>query len=237
MKHEKKIVMPGSVLDRNIRLKASDYIVKSYGRGLVSTLVGVIQRSKDGIELIPYKCVYKPKKGDYVIGAVVGYAPNGWIIDIGSYTKAFLPAADVMNHKFDPKKDELSKYLSVGDIVGIKIQEARRIGYLPATIKGSDKDKKYGKIEDYYIIKVSTTKLPRIIGRKGSMIKLIKQKIDGELIIAQNGVILYKGSYENYILLKKIINLIVAKTFASGLTDAVAEILNTSKSEAEKRGE
>ena len=180
---------------------------------------------------LPYKNVYKPNKGDYVIGVVVSYAPNGWILDIGSYTKAFLPASEVItNRRFDPRKDELSKYLSIGDVVGVKISDVRRLGYFGVSLKPSseDKDKRLGKIKGYYMLKVTTTKLPRIIGKKGSMIKLIKQRVKGDLIIAQNGVILFKGSYEDYMLLKKIINLIAAKTFASGLTDTVAGILGVS---------
>ena len=236
MKTSKKIVIPGMSIDKNIRVgKVGDYIIKD-NRGLVPVLLGVVQQARNMIDLIPYKNVYKPSKGDYVIGVVVSYAPNGWILDIGAYTKAFLSASEfVANRRFDPRRDELSKYLSIGDVVGVKISDVRRLGYFGATIKPSldDKDKKMGKIKDYYMLKVTTTKLPRIIGKKGSMIKLIKQKIKGDLVIAQNGVILFKGSYEDHLLLKKIINLIAAKTFASGLTDTVADILGISLSKEE----
>ncbi len=228
MKSGKRIVVPGITIDKNARYgRVGEYFVRDY-RGLVATLLGVVQQGKGGVDLIPYKDVYRPNRGDYVIGVVVGYAPNGWILDIGSYTKAFLPASEmVSNRRFDPRRDELSRYLTVGDVVGVKISDVRRLGYFGATLRPSpdDKDKRLGKIRSYYIIKVTTTKLPRIIGKKGSMIKLIKQKIKGDIIIAQNGVILFKGSYEDYLLLKRIINLIAAKTFASGLTDTVAGIL------------
>ena len=231
MKTSKKIVIPGMAIDKNIRVgKVGDYIIKD-DRGLVPVLLGVVQQARNMIDLIPYKNVYKPSKGDYVIGVVVSYAPNGWILDIGAYTKAFLSASEfVTNRRFDPRRDELSRYLSIGDVVGVKISDVRRLGYFGATIKSSldDKDKKMGKIKNYYMLKVTTTKLPRIIGKRGSMIKLIKQKVKGDLVIAQNGVILFKGSYDNYLLLKKIINLIAAKTFASGLTDTVADILGIS---------
>ena len=231
MKSSKRIVVPGTTVDKNVRYnRVGEYFVRDY-RGLVATLLGVVQQSRGGIDLIPYKDVYRPNRGDYVIGVVVGYAPNGWILDIGSYTKAFLPASEMIsNRRFDPRRDELSKYLAVGDVVGVKISDVRRLGYFGATLRQSpeDKDKRLGKIRSYYIIKVTTTKLPRIIGKKGSMIRLIKQKIKGDIIISQNGVILFKGPYEEYLLLKKIINLIAAKTFASGLTDTVAGILGVS---------
>lgn len=233
MKSSKKIVIPGTALESSSRAgKIGDFIIKD-SRGLVPVLFGVVQQIRNTVDLIPYKNVYKPGKGDYVIGVVIGYAPNGWILDIGSYTKAFLSASEfISGRRFDPRRDELTKYLSIGEVVGVKISEVKRLGYFGVTLKSSpeDKDKKFGRIKNYYIIKVTTTKLPRIIGKKGSMIKLIKQRIKGDLIIAQNGVILFKGSYEDYLLLKKIINLIVAKTFASGLTDTVATMLGISLS-------
>ncbi len=238
MKANKKIVIPGMVIDKNIRVnKIGDYIIRD-NRGLIPMLLGVIQYTRNMVDLIPYKNVYKPNKGDYVIGVVVSYAPNGWVLDIGSYTKAFLSASEMItNRRFDPRRDELSKYLSIGDVVGVKISDVRRLGYFGVTLRASpeDKDKKFGRIKNYYMIKVTTTKLPRIIGKKGSMIKLMKQKIKGDLIIAQNGVILFKGSYEDYLLLKKIVSLIAAKTFASGLTDTVADILGVSIPKEEEK--
>ena len=221
------IALPGITIYKGPAQKVDEKIIKDF-RGYVSSLVGVAQISGKTIDLIPYKDIYRPVKGDYVIGVVVGYAPNGWFIDIGSYVKAFLPAADVLNKRFDPRKDELSKYFKIGDIVGLYVSEVRRLGNLLVTVKDlkKSKDKKLGKLSDYYIIKVWSTKLPRIIGKKGSMIKLLKEKLDGDLIIAQNGVILYKGPHEKFIILNKIITLITAKTFATGLTEYVNDLIN-----------
>jgi exosome complex component RRP4 len=231
MKGNKKVVIPGMAMDKRIKSgRIGNYFIKNH-RGIVATLLGVAQQSRGGLDLIPYKDVYRPSRGDYVIGVVVGYAPNGWVLDIGSYTKAFLPASELItNRRFDPRRDELSRYLSIGDVVGVKVSDVKRLGYFGVTLRltPEDKDKRIGKIKGYYLIKVSTTKLPRIIGKKGSMIKLIKQKIRGDIVIAQNGVILFKGSYDEYILLKKIVSFISTKTFASGLTDNVAEMLGLS---------
>ncbi len=221
------IALPGVSLYKGSLQKVDDKIIRD-SRGYVSSLVGVAQLSGKTLDLIPYKDIYRPVKGDYVIGVIVGYAPNGWFIDIGSYIKAFLPAADVLNKRFDPRKDELSKYLKIGDLIGVYVSEVRRLGNILVTIKDvkKSKDRRLGKLSDYYIIKVWSTKLPRIIGKKGSMIKLLKDKLDGDLIIAQNGVILYKGPYSNYQILSKIITLITAKTFATGLTEFVNDLIN-----------
>lgn len=222
------IALPGIPIYKGQAQRIDEKIIKDF-RGYVASLVGVAQISNKTIDLIPYKDIYRPVKGDYIVGVVVGYAPNGWFIDIGSYVKAFLPAADVLNKRFDPRKDELSKYFKIGDILGLYVSEVRRLGNLLVTVKDvkKAKDKKLGRLSDYYIIKVWSTKLPRIIGKKGSMVKLLKEKLNGDLIIAQNGVILYKGPYEKFVILNKIIALITAKTFATGLTEYVNDLINS----------
>jgi len=230
------IIIPGIKLNIPKKVKIRDNIIK-INRNYIPTLLGVLYQVNNEYTIIPYKDIYKPKPGDYVVGIVVNYAPNGWIIELGTYTKGFLPAQDyIRDKKFNPKEVELSEYIKVGDIIGARVVEANRYSYFLLSTRGEAKDKmsKYlGILKNYYVIKVSSTKLPRIIGKKGSMIKTIKKKIDGDLVIAQNGVILYKGDYNNYLLLKRIINFIVFKTFAAGLTNAVASMFGVELEEGE----
>lgn len=238
MKSQKRIIVtPGEIIDKKIRTKTISKYVTS-GKGSIMTSLGVIQEGKKSIDILVYKDIYKPSKNDYVIGVVVGYAPNGWIIDIGSYTKAFLPAIEIVKGEFDPRNVDLSKYLAIGDIVGLKISEVRRLGYFLGTIRHEaiEKDKKYGKIKDYYLLKIHSSRLPRVIGKKGSMIKLIKQALKCEIIIAQNGVILFKGSIEKFNIFRRVINIIVEKTYASGLTNYIIDQLKNMVKESKSIG-
>ncbi|HIQ13202.1 MAG TPA: hypothetical protein EYH44_02300 [Thermoprotei archaeon] len=241
MNRNEKIVIPGEGIG-NIHYKGREegFIYKIKRGVSVSTHLGVANISNKRIDIIPYKYIYVPKIGDYVIGFIVGYAPNGWIVEIGSYVKGFLPANDVIkNEKFDPKKVDLDKYLKLGDLVGAIIQDVNKFSNILLTINSSKENintKHLGKLTNYFIIKVHTTKLPRIIGKKGSMIKIIKKKIDGDIIIAQNGVILYKGSYENFKLLKSILQIIIKYTYASGLTGKIAEMLGIKLNETYENG-
>ena len=227
MKSERIIVTPGEIIDKNIRLKQGGGKIIHSEKGNIITSLGVIQKGKKNIDILIYKDIYKPSKNDYVIGVVVGYAPNGWVIDIGSYTKAFLPAVEMVKGEFDPRRVDLSKYLSIGDLVGFRISEVKRLGYFLGTLRhdGKERDKKYGKIKDYYVLKIHSSRLPRVIGKKGSMIKLIKQALKSEIIIAQNGVILFRGSIEKFNMFRDIINTIVEKTYAPGLTNYVMDKL------------
>lgn len=236
MSRIEKIVIPGDNVGNIYHRGSEEGFTYRIGKGYsVSTHLGVAQITNKKVDIIPYKNVYTPKVGDYIIGFVVGYAPNGWILEIGSYVKGFLPANEVIKEgKFDPKTVELEKYLRIGDLVGTIVQDINKFSNILLTtrnIKEGINPKHLGKLSNYFIIKVHTTKLPRIIGRKGSMIKIIKKKIDGDLIIAQNGVILYRGSYENYKLLRSILQVIIQYTYAAGLTGRIAEMLGVNLNE------
>lgn len=220
---DKKVVVPGEVL-RDKKLRPGDKVIKTM-KGLVATTYGILSIERNRATVIPYKEIYRPRMDDLVVGAIVGYGNSGWFVDIGSYTKAFLHVSEVINEKFDSRYDELSNYLRIGDIILAKVTDVARLGYFQITIR----DKGLGKITDAFFIKVNPVKLRRIIGRRGSMITLIKKNIGGEITLAKNGVIVFKGDYNAYIKLKEIIKLISEKTFASGLTSKVSEILTNDK--------
>ncbi len=217
---ESKVVVPGEVI-ANSSYRPGDRVIKIRDK-LYSTVYGVKNIEGRQVNVIPYREIYRPKKGDTVVGVVVGYGNSGWFVDIGSYTKAFLHVSEAIRGRFDSRVVELSDHLKIGDIILAKIIDVARLGYFQLTIKG----KGLGKITDAYFLKVDPVKIRRIIGRRGSMINLIKEHIKGEIILGRNGVIVFKGNYESFEKLKMVIDLIVRKTFASGLTNRVSEILS-----------
>ncbi len=239
-KRKMRIVTPGEKISGRINLRRTDnnFFIK-IGNSMIATNLGVLKKTGSSLDLIPYKSVYTPRRDDYVIGVVIGYAANGWIVDIGASTKAFLSAQELIRwegdaQRFDPKKYELSEHFKIGDLVGAVIidinAQSHPILSLPSEKQGINK-KHLGKLNGYFIIKVHTTKIPRIIGRKGSMIKMIKENMRGDVIVGQNGVILYKGNYEDFLLLKKIIKTIISNTFAPGLTGKIAQMLGVTVTE------
>lgn len=217
---ESKVVIPGNVIT-GVPYRPGDKVIKIKDK-LYSIVYGIKSVEGKKITIIPYREIYKPKKGDIVIGVVVGYGNSGWFIDVGSYTKAFLHVSEVVKGKFDSRIIELSDHLKIGDIIIAKVIEVSRLGYFQITIK----DKGLGKINNAFFLKVDPVKLRRIIGKRGAMINLIKDHIKGEIILGRNGVIAYKGDYDSFEKLKYIINIIVKKTFAAGLTNKISEILN-----------
>ena len=93
-----------------------------------------------------------------------------------------------------------------------------------------------GKLESGLIIEVNSNKVPRIIGKEGSMINLIKQETKTEITVGQNGIIWIKGdSIEDELFAKKAIIFVAEKSFIDGLTMKVEEFLNKSKPKIVKK--
>ena len=113
---------------------------------------------------------------------------NGWVIDIGTTENAFLPIMEVPRFV---NKDVLEEVMDIGDVVVVKIFGINKRG-----IDLSIKSRGLGKIEEGMIIKVNPYKVPRIIGKEGSMIKMIKDETGCNITVGQNGVIQVSPEYE-----------------------------------------
>ena len=50
-----------------------------------------------------------------------------------------------------------------------------------------------GKFRGGIIVDITPTKVPRLIGKKGSMINMIKDKTNCKIIVGQNGLVWVKG--------------------------------------------
>jgi exosome complex component RRP4 len=87
-----------------------------------------------------------------------------------------------------------------------------------------------GKITGGQIIEITPSKIPRLIGRKGSMVNMIKQETDCKIIIGQNGLVLVRGkTLENEQLAIKAIRKVERESHTSGLTDRVSRMIKEEK--------
>ena len=87
-----------------------------------------------------------------------------------------------------------------------------------------------GKIDEGIIFKVNPHKVPRIIGKEGSMIKIIKDETGCDINIGQNGLILIKGpTIDSELYAKNAINFVAEKSFVNGLTEELTKWLKENK--------
>ncbi|MHA1508726.1 MAG: KH domain-containing protein, partial [Promethearchaeota archaeon] len=111
---------------------------------------------------------------------------------------------------------------SIGDILIVKVLSADRLNKPELTTVG----KYLGKRHDGLVITIDTPKIPRVIGRSGSMIKMLKNLTKSNIFVTQNGRIWLKSediAYER--LLIDAIRKIEKEAHTVGLTDRMSEYI------------
>jgi len=193
---------------------------------LYATRVGLVEYEERKVSVVALKSFYIPKVGDTVIGKVMEITLGGWILGIDAPYPAVLRALDVMERSYRPQKNELSSIFDIGDLVIAQIVSYDRTRDPLLTVR----EPGLGKITRGQIIEITSTKIPRIIGRKGSMISMIKRETGCHILLGQNGVVLISGkNLEDEQLAVMAIRKIEDESHTSGLTDRVAEMLKKEK--------
>jgi exosome complex component RRP4 len=218
---ERKIAIPGEVI-----FKGEDYLpgegTEKRGEEIVSLRFGVVEEMKNLVRVIPLSGVYQPRRGNVVIGKVEMITFNGWVIDINTAENAFLSLMEVPRYV---NKDDLKEVMDIGDMVVAKIYAINKRG-TDLTLQASG----LGKLEKGIIININPNKVPRVIGKEGSMISLIKDETKCRITVGQNGFIWIGGSkVEDELFAKKAILYIAENSLMSGLTDEMKEWFNREK--------
>ena len=218
---KKRYVIPGD------KIVEGDYkplmnVVRS-GNYLISTRVGIAEAGKDGVKVIPLSGVYIPRVNDLVIGKVIDRSSLSWDVDINSCFFAHLPAQDVFGRDFSPARDDMGRQLSIGDLIIARIVSFDRTRDPMLTVQ----DKDLGKIPYGEFIKISPTRVPRLIGKRGSMIQTIEQATQTRVIIGQNGIVVVTGrDVDGLSLAVKAIKMVEEESHTSNLTQRVKTLLN-----------
>ena len=229
----KQIVTPGDLLAEGDYLAGENTYVEN--KVIYSSRLGLVEYDNKKVNVVALKGFYIPRIGDLVIGTVIEVGFNGWTIDINAPYKAFLRPSDVLSRPFKPQKDELSEVLNVGDLVVAKIISYDRSHDPQLTVA----EPGLGKVTRGQILKITPTKIPRVIGKKGSMITMIKEETGCQIILGLNGVVLITGkTLEDEQAALVAIRKIEEESHTSGLTDRITQMLKKNKpAEEENKNE
>lgn len=160
--------------------------------------------------------------GDIIIGKVLNTTIVSWKIETNSAFTATLHASSVLDRSFNPIKDDIRRHFDIGDVLAAEIIAFNRTRDPVLSIKGRG----LGKLRGGRIIEILPAKVPRLIGRKGSMINLIKNETNSRIIIGQNGRVWVSGkNLEIELLIEKLIRKIERESHKSGLTDRIKELI------------
>jgi exosome complex component RRP4 len=207
----RKIVLPGDLLATNP--KAAGYGTYVEDGKVYSKVLGLLEKG-DTVKVIPLKGKYIPSTGDVVIGIVREVAPNGWVVDINSPYQAFLPVEKESMRK-------INEILDLGDVVIAKV-----LGVDPRIkVTLTMKDKICRAIKFGRIVAINPARVPRVIGKKGSMIKTLRSKLGIQIIVGQNGLIWLGGDRKDVSIAEEAIYIIEEEAHTDGLTDRIIEFI------------
>lgn len=210
---ERKLVIPGETIAKGKEYLPGEWTEKRNDE-IVATKFGVSEEQDRLIRIIPISGPYQPRNGNVVIGQVTGILSSGWFIDIDTPENAFLPVSEFPRYI---NQGEFAEVLDIGEMVVAKIVNIDKRG-IDLTIRAHG----LGKVDGGLVIKVNSNKVPRVIGKEGSMINLIKEGTKCDITVGQNGLIWISGeSTESELFAKKAIMFITEKFFLEGLTEEV----------------
>ena len=197
------------------------------GDKIISTVIGLSDVRDGSVRVIPLTGGYVPKDDDLVIGKVVSHSAMSWQVNINSCYEGMLPASDIFGRDFSSHSDDLTSKLDNGDLIAARIVNADKTRDPLLTISGRE----LGKIDSGELMYISPSKVPRLIGKRGSMIQMIEGATNANVTIGQNGLLVIACDDSNG-LIKAInaVELIEEQAHVANLTDKVNEMLE-SKSE------
>lgn len=214
----REIVLPGEFLEERKGRKIGRGVYAD-GDKIFAKVLGIPRMEEDEISVIPLSGIYMPIIGDKVVAVVTDVEISGWLVDINSPYPAFLPLAEGVDVFVDTSRTDISKFYDVNDVIFCKISKVTKSKTVQVSMRDIGSRKLYGGI----IVKVTPSKIPRIIGKGGSMINLIKTKTKCEIYTGQNGVIWIKG--EDKAKAIEAILTIEKESHITGLTEKIEKML------------
>src|ERR671914_2373003 len=217
----RKYVIPGDkIVDGNFRPSMN---VIRVGDSIISTRIGIAESGRDGIKVIPLSGIYIPRVNDIVIGKIIDHSSLSWEVDINSCFSAHLPAQDIFGRDFSPARDDMTKHFAIGDMITARIIAFDRTRDPMLTVQ----DRDLGKIPRGELLRISATRVPRLIGKRGSMIQTIEQATETRVLIGQNGIVVVTGrSPEGVNLAVRAIVMVEEEAHTANLTQRIKGLLN-----------
>jgi len=222
-KTKKEIVIPGEIISKGNDFLPGDWTMKQ-GENIIATRIGIVEKYDKLIKIIPISGVYIPRGGNVVIGEIKDITMNGWMVNIGGPYSAFLPLRECPGFI---EESEMENVYGIGDLIVTRIFDVRRTS-VDLTMKSRERG--LGTIKSGIVVRVNPHRVPRVIGKEGSMIKMIKDASNCYITVGQNGLIWINGDdIEKQAFAKRIVEYIVDNTTTEGLTEKVEKWIAENK--------
>jgi exosome complex component RRP4 len=213
----KQVVAPGELLAEGPYF-AGENTYREGGK-IFASRVGMADVIGNKLIVVPIKGAYIPRIDDIVIGRITDITMSSWQVDICAPYPALLPMSETPIHRGrEGGRRDLSSIYGVGDLVLAQVIAFDRTRDPLLTTKGRG----LGKVTSGRVARISPAKIPRIIGKKGSMITMLKKETGTDIVPGQNGVILAVGrTPDQERIAVEALNMIEREAHTIGLTDRV----------------
>ncbi len=219
MVNDKEISVPGETLAVGMDILPGSGTYRE-GEAIKANRLGLVMIDGRTIKLIPLSGRYIPKTGDTIICKVIDVSFSGWRLDTNSAYSAMMSMKDATS-EFIARGANLTQYYDLGDYLVCKIVNVTSQKLIDVTMKGPG----LRKLRGGRVIEVDPNKVPRIIGKQGSMVMMIKDAARCNISVGQNGLIWIDGEPMSELLAIQAIRKIEKESHLSGLTDKIKEFL------------
>lgn len=216
---DKEIVVPGEVLAEGMDNLPGIGTYRD-GNEIVAGRLGLTNIDGRAIKLIPLSGKYTPKRNDVIICKVVDINFSGWRVDTNSAYSAMLSIKEA-TQDYIQKGADLTQYYNLGEYIVANVINVTSQKLVDITMRGPG----LHKLKGGRIIEVSPHKVPRIIGKQGSMVGMLKKATNCRIIVGQNGLVWIEGEPDKELLVERAIRKIEQESHLTGLTDSIHKFL------------
>jgi exosome complex component RRP4 len=199
----KNIVTPGDLISEGIIRTGNTFVS---GGKTYSKVLGIYENNSH--DVVPLEGVWNPRTEDSIVGIVSEAKAKVYMVELSYFGKALLIPGKFDKFDFEP-----------GDMLNAIISEVEN----KKTIILKDPR----KLEGGTILSIKPKKIPRVIGKKSTMIKQIADSTGSHIIVGMNGLIWLSGG--NITLATEAILKIEREAHTSGLTEAIKNFLDEKK--------
>jgi exosome complex component RRP4 len=216
---ERKVVLPGQALAEGMDYLPGQWTYRA-GDHIRAGRLGLLAVDGRALRIIPLSGAYSPKRNDVIIGEVTDLTMSGWRVNTNCAYSAMLSVRDATS-EFISRNADLTQFFDLGDFMVAKIVKVTSQKLIDVSTKGPGLRKLYGG----RVVRVNCNKVPRIIGKQGSMVSLIKNATGCKIIVGQNGIIWLSGKPEAEVIVIETIRKIEEEAHISGLTERITTFL------------
>jgi exosome complex component RRP4 len=220
---DKTVAIPGELLAEGMDYVPSQGTYRD-GQNIYAKLLGLVSIAGRTIKLIPLSGRYSPKKGDTIICRVKDVTFSGWMLDTNCAYQAMLSMKDATSD-YIARGADLTQYYDLEDYLVCNIVNVTSQKLIDVTMKGPG----LVKLKGGRIIEINPHKVPRLIGKQGSMVNMIKDATGCRITVGQNGLVWIQGDPKGELLVVETIKEIEENSNLSGLTDKIKSFLEKRK--------